>query len=59
MEAAAPALEAPPTLGRYLTLSLSSSPLILLADSPAYETSQLYCADAFRGKESGLLGRPW
>ncbi|PRW57371.1 chitin binding domain-containing [Chlorella sorokiniana] len=27
--------------------------------SPAYETSQLYCADAFRGKESGLLGRPW
>ncbi|KAI7845912.1 hypothetical protein COHA_000458 [Chlorella ohadii] len=27
--------------------------------SPAYETSSLYCADAFRGKESSLLGRPW
>lgn len=28
-------------------------------DSPAYETSSLYCADAFRGKEASLLGRPW
>lgn len=27
--------------------------------SPAYETSSLYCADAFRGKEASLLGRPW
>lgn len=29
------------------------------ADSPAYETSSLYCADAFRGREASLLGRPW
>lgn len=35
------------------------SPFPVPPDSPAYETSSLYCADAFRGKEASLLGRPW
>ncbi len=41
------------------TPRLPCAPLLCTADSPAYETSSLYCADAFRGKESSLLGRPW
>lgn len=48
--------ESPPPTLPYMS---SFHPPSKRADSPAYETSQLYCADAFRGKESGLLGRPW
>lgn len=50
------ALSQPPTLPE---ISSFHPPSKTCTDSPAYETSQLYCADAFRGKESGLLGRPW
>lgn len=51
-----------PCTTRPSALSDNSSlvlPISYAADSPQYETSQLYCADAFRGKEAGLLGRPW